>query len=148
MLKAVKLNWHILFPRQGHVKHHSTSLYVKYTRVTTSIYPDFNLGKIPIYLQIIAHIISSLPPAIDNNLISLHWRLILHSGVQPIPPQYWRHLSETSRHKRPPFSLAMEARRVTSCPSIIASVNKISLCKNLCYSGFIHTLKDTFPGVI
>ena len=39
-------------------------------------------------------------------------------------PQYCKQLSTTSLYKRPPFSLAMEARLVTSPPATAVSRNQ------------------------
>ena len=73
-------------------------------------------GKVPENLQMIDSITSSAPAPIESSRISRNIRLISTSAVYPIPPQYCRHESVSSRARRPALSFAIDASFVTSWP--------------------------------
>src|SRR5690606_34505602 len=66
-------------------------------------------GRMFISLQMMPSMISSAPPPIDMRRVSRYARDAGLSHMKPMPPQYWRHESETSRTRRPALSLAIDA---------------------------------------
>ena len=73
-------------------------------------------GSVPENLQMIDNITSSAPAPIESSRMSRNIRLISTSAVYPIPPQYCRHESVSSRASRPALSFAIDASLVTSWP--------------------------------
>src|SRR5262249_22970049 len=74
-------------------------------------------GSVPMCLQMIRSITSSAPPPIEARRPSRYARESGLSHVKPMPPQYCRQASGTSRESRPALSFAIDASSVTSSPA-------------------------------
>lgn len=86
-----------------------------------NIFQKLQLGKIQtkkVKLVKVVPFVSGtlLDPFAKYKRPHLYIRLTSTSFVNPIPPQYCRHESVTSRASRPAFNLHIEASLVTSSP--------------------------------
>ena len=79
-------------------------------------------GRMFISLQMMPSITSSAPPPIESRRVSRKARDAGLSHMKPMPPQYCRQASATSRVSLPHLSLAIEASLVTSLPLTYSAV--------------------------
>ena len=89
-------------------------------------------GSVPENLQMIDNITSSAPAPIESSRMSRNIRLISTSAVYPIPPQYCRHESVSSRASRPALSFAIDASLVTSWPLRYRPGECVCVCVCVC----------------
>ena len=89
-------------------------------------------GSVPESLQMIDNITSSAPAPIESSRMSRNIRLISTSAVYPIPPQYCRHESVSSRASRPALSFAIDASLVTSWPLRYRPGECVCVCVCVC----------------